>query len=159
MEEQDQALIAVPATTPRNLSYKDPTTGFITADQANAFSASKKVEFLRVYRANLNKTAGAESVGITVTTINEHLEFDKVFQRAFNEAKMSVQDRLVHKATEFAQKPQNVRDRWELINRIGGEWAAKQDGNQINIQINVDGEAHTEVERRKQMLLEQREQP
>ena len=117
----------------------DPTTGFISYDRIDAFSVTKKVEFLRLYRQNLNMTKSAELVGSMRQTVMDHMGRDKAFAQAVMQAKLSISDRLAETALDVALKPEGVRDRWSIMERANpDEWGRKEQISQTEIKISLD---------------------
>jgi hypothetical protein len=118
----------------------DPTTGFISFSRGDTFSAARKVEFLRIFRMNLNMTEAAESVGTGRSTVVDHMDRDVSFRRAVNAAKLGVADILVSKARQVAMKDEGVRDRWSLIEKLNpDEYGKKEQNNNQPILISIDG--------------------
>ena len=90
------------AETGMNALQVDPTTGFLTADDARSFSANKKVEFLAIGRkfaeSNLLPNLGkmCDEVGIDYDTFNKHLHEDDNFRREWEAIKKRTYFGLAH---------------------------------------------------------------
>lgn len=131
----------------------DPTTGFISYNRIDAFSVTKKVEFLRLYRQNLNMTKSAEMVGSLRQTIMDHMRRDKLFAQAVTQAKLGIGDQLVDKAREVALTDEGVRDRWSLIERLNPEeYGKKEQAGNAQIVINIDGKTLAKYEAEQQSI-------
>src|SRR6266850_2739777 len=140
MAFQGNALILDKSTRTPQQEDIDPTTGFISYDRIDAFSVTKKVEFLRLYRQNLNMTKSAEMVGSLRQTVMDHMNRDRNFAKAVHQAKLGISDELVEKSRKIALKDEGVRDRWSLIERLNpDEYGRKNQDFPPQIVINVDG--------------------
>lgn len=67
----------------------DPNTGFLTPhpiDPNNGFTAKQKETFLAAFKRTANISASAKMVGVTRSLVNDHLERDPMFYKAYREA-------------------------------------------------------------------------
>jgi len=118
----------------------DPVTGFLSYNRMDSFNVTKKVEFLRLYRQNLNMTKSAELVGTMRQTVMDHMQRDRAFAKAVIQAKLGSADELVETARDVAKKPEGVRDRWALIERLNPEeFGKKNETAPTEINVILDG--------------------
>ena len=66
----------------------DPQSGMVqtTGNYPTAFDAERKKQFLDMYKANeLGIRKACRSMGMSVSTVNHHLQIDPEFRRLFDE--------------------------------------------------------------------------
>jgi len=131
----------------------DPITGFISYKRFDSFDSTRKIEFLKHFRLTLNMSKAAEISGTNRMTIQFHVDRDRKFARAVTQTKLGIADELTETAKNVALKPEGVRDRWSLIERLNpDEYGKKEPVSQTEIKIILDGKMLEEYSTRQQSI-------
>ena len=151
MNNQDNT---VPSTQDNSWDFDiDPITGFMSYKRFDSFDATRKLEFLKHFRNTLNMSKAAEISGTNRMTIQFHMERDRKFARAVTQTKLGISDDLVETARNVALKPEGVRDRWSLIERLNPEeYGKKEQSSQTEIKITLDGKMLDYYKQRQEVI-------
>jgi hypothetical protein len=90
----------------------DPTTGFLTPKDvtklSNGFTAQQKMAWLEAYRESANFTKACKLVGISTSTVRDHLHGDEKFGQAYKNQQMEFNHNVEETLYNAATKSKNV---------------------------------------------------
>lgn len=143
----EQALVSMPN------HQVNPVTGFLESPgYSYAFDSDKKLDFLRLYKANgLSLYKSAALMGVKVETINKAIKIDPVFKKAVDDAEAEYIDALESKSRDIALT--NDKATLERIFQLKALRPSKYGGNVKEgttnaITFNITGDLVMDLKRR-----------
>lgn len=135
----------------------DPASGMIqtTGNYPTPFDPERKKQFLSLYKANeLGIRKACRQMGMSVSTVNHHLEIDPVFKQEFEAAEKDYIEELECTSRVNALNPKSVIERiFQLKCLLPLKYGQENKPNTNQpIQININGNLMIDAKSRDEMI-------
>jgi hypothetical protein len=142
----------------RTLAYHaiDPESGFMatTGGYSTAFDGDRKAQFLEVYKREcLGIRKACRAMGMSVSTVNHHLQIDPVFREAFDAAEREYIEDLECTSRVNALNPKSVIERiFQLKCLLPVKYGQENKQQEVKVNFTFDGSFLENARKRSQVV-------
>jgi hypothetical protein len=130
----------------------DPVNGYLetSGNYATPFDSERKKAFLEVYKQHeLGIRKACRSMGLSVSTVNHHLQIDPKFKEDFDEAEREYIENLECVSRTNALNPKAVIERiFQLKCLLPSKYGQFENKSEPKVTINISSDVINEAKRR-----------